>query len=101
MKRKPIRAIRHDLALRKKTRMNKDDYREKSVREFLEMINEPKVRENIQSGFLELLKLDGYTEERIYAMKVKDAYDKLLEVTQETLWLIDRELQKKLKKPKE
>jgi hypothetical protein len=80
--------------------MNKDDYREKSVREFLEMINEPKVRENIRSGFLELLKLDGYTEEKIYAMKVKDAYDKLLEVTQETLWLIDMELQKKLKKPK-
>jgi len=80
--------------------MSKDDYREKSVREFLEMINEPKVRENIRSGFLELLKLDGYTEEKIYAMKVKDAYDKLLEVTQETLWLIDMELQKKLRKPK-
>jgi hypothetical protein len=43
--------------------MSEDDYREKTVREFLDMIKEPIVREEIRAGLVESLKLDGYTED--------------------------------------
>jgi hypothetical protein len=81
--------------------MSEDDFRERSVREFLDKIDDPEVKEQLSSGFLETLKLDGYTERQIYEMKVKDAYDKMLEIAQNTIHLIDRNLQKLMKEKKE
>jgi hypothetical protein len=64
-----------------------EDYREKTVREFLDMIKEPIVRENLRAGIVESLKLDKYTEDEIYQMKVKDMWEKLKDVIYQLRWL--------------
>ena len=78
--------------------MSEEDYREKTVREFLDMINEPIVRENLRAGIVESLKLDGYTEDQIYQMKVKDMWEKLKDVLYQLGWLTIMEIEKALKK---
>jgi hypothetical protein len=75
-----------------------EDYREKTVHEFLNMIKEPIVRENLRAGIVESLKLGGYTEDQIYQMKVKDMWEKLKGVIYQLSWLNIMEIEKILKK---
>ena len=78
--------------------MNKtsDDYREKTVREFIDMIQDPVVREDLRSGIIESLKMEGYTEDQIQQMKVKDMWEKLKDVLYQLGWLTIIELEKAL-----
>jgi hypothetical protein len=73
-----------------------DDYREKTVREFVDMIQDPVVREDLRSGIIESLKMEGYTEDQIQQMKVKDMWDKLKDVLYQLGWLTIIELGKAL-----
>jgi len=75
-----------------------EDYREKTIREFLDMIQDPVVREDLRSGITESLKMDGYTEDQIHQMKVKDIWDKLKDVLYQLCWLNIIELEKTLKR---
>ena len=75
-----------------------EDYREKAVRELLDMIQDPAVREDLRSGIVESLKMDGYTEDQIYQMKVKDMWDKLKDVLYQLCWLNTIELEKAMKR---
>ena len=75
-----------------------EDYREKTVREFLGMIKEPIIRENLRAGIVESLKLDRYTEDEIYQMKVKDMWEKLKGVIYQLGWLNIMAIEKMRKK---
>ena len=75
-----------------------EDYREKTVREFLDMIQDPLAREDLRSGITESLKMNGYTEDQIHQMKVKDMWDKLKDVLYQLGWLNIIELEKTLKR---
>jgi hypothetical protein len=75
-----------------------EDYREKTVREFLDMIQDPVTREDLRSGITESLKMNGYTEDQIHQMKVKDMWDKLKDVLYQLGWLNIIELEKALKR---
>jgi hypothetical protein len=75
-----------------------EDYREKTVREFLDMIQDPVTREDLRSGITESLKMNGYTEDQIHQMKVKDMWDKLKDVLYQLCWLNIIELEKVLKR---
>lgn len=75
-----------------------EDYREKTVREFIDMIQDPISREEYRCGIIELLKMDGYTEDQIYQMKVKEMSEKLKDVAYQSCWLLTSELEKLMKK---
>ncbi len=62
------------------------------------MIRDPVAREDLRSGITECLEMDGYTEDQICRMKVKDMWDKLKDIFTQLCWLNIIELEKAQKR---
>ena len=62
------------------------------------MIQDSVTREDLRNGIMESLKMDGYTEDQIYQMKVKDMWDKLKDVLSQLCWLNIIELERAQKR---
>lgn len=64
------------------------NWEDKTVREFLDLIDDSEAKEEIRTGLLELLKSQGYSEEDIFEMKYGAAHDKLVEMGKQALFLL-------------